>query len=486
MRGEAASFGVDLVLLLGGFGVLSAIGIRPGGLLSALGMAGLAYLAGSAVVPLALTLLLVVGIPFTLETFLVVVLLCVAVGIWRGWGSFTWRWDIGANRQGPWRSWPVDTWVIAAFVAAIAAFAVVGLLNALVEPMVSGDGWTIWARKAQILTEHDSLWSGFFHNPVYAFSHLDYPLQIPIFEAIHSRAAGAFEAPALLSHLWLLLVAFIWAMAYVAHALGRLRPVVWAPILLLVATAPGVWQQANGAVDLPMAMFACVGALAAAIWLRDDDFRVLALGAIMLAAAANTKNEGTAAAIAALVALGLMVLVRKLDWRAFTIAGGFVIVFGIVPWRLWLSHEHIKGDVRTGEVLHPSYLIHQFDRVWPTLKAIGGQLSEQGQWSYLVPLAAVFVLAALVSGLGRRIAVFYLVAFLLTLASFIFVYWVSTYELSWYLETSVSRTVTVLVLFCAAALVHLSGVFLASLGKPLVGSRSLDVDKASRSRSSDP
>jgi hypothetical protein len=48
-------------------------------------------------------------------------------------------------------------------------------------------------------------------------------------------------------------------------------------------------------------------------------------------------------------------------------------------------------------------------------------------------------------------------------------YWVSAYELSWYLETSVPRIVTVLVLICAAAVVHLSGLFLMTLGRPFEG-----------------
>ncbi len=476
MRGEVASFGVDLLILLGGFGILSAIGLRPGGALSAFGMAGLAYLAGSAVIPLALTLLLVLGIPFAVVTFLLVALACIAVGVWRAWGSFDWRPAGVASGLRSWRSWSVDSWVVAAFVVAFAGFAVIGLLNALESPMIEGDAWTIWARKAQVLTEHNKLWLPFYKDPVYAFAHLDYPLQVPIFEAIHLRAAGLFDTQALLGHLWLLLLAFIWAMAYVAHAFGRVRPIVWAPVLLLVATAPAVWQQSSGNADLPMAMFACIGAFAAAIWLRDGDRRVLALAAIMLAAAANTKNEGTAVAVAAIIALGLVVVSRKLDRRAFAFAAGFVVVFGILPWRLWLSHEHIKTDVQTGKILHPGYLIEHFDRVWPTVKAIAMQLAEQGRWAYIFPLASAFVIAALISGLGRRIALFYLVTLILSWASFVVTYWVSLYELSWYLETSVPRIATVLVLLCAAAVVHLSGVFLAALGRPFAehGSRGAD------------
>jgi hypothetical protein len=424
---------------------------------------------------------LVVGIPFTILTFLVAVFACIAVGVRRVWGSIAWWPNSDASmRLSSWRSWSIDTWVIAGFVVAFTGFAVIGLLNALEMPMTEGDAWTIWARKTQLLVEHNSLWLPFFKDPVYAFAHLDYPLQIPIFEAIHSRAAGSFDTQALLGHLWLLLVAFIWAAAYVVHVYGRVRPIVWAPVLLLVATAPAIWQQSSGDADLPMAMFACIGVASAAIWLRTDDGRVLALGAIMLAAAANTKNEGTAAAAAVLIALGAIVLVRKLDWRAFVMAGGFVVVFGILPWRLWVSGQHIKTDVPIGKSVHPGYLIERFDRVWPSIKAIGTQLAEQSRWAYIVPLAAVLVVAALACGLGRRIAAFYLGVFALSFASFIWTYWISAYELSWYLETSVPRITTVLVLICAAAVLHLSGVFVSALGLPFGGQEAGEEEESTR------
>jgi hypothetical protein len=54
----------------------------------------------------------------------------------------------------------------------------------------------------------------------------------------------------------------------------------------------------------------------------------------------------------------------------------------------------------------------------------------------------------------------------LSWASFVWTYWISAYELSWYLETSVPRIATVLVLICAGAVLHISGVFLSALGGP--------------------
>lgn len=466
MRGEIASFCIDVLLAGAGFGVLLAIGLKPRGGLAAVAAAGLAYLVGAAVAPLLLTVLLVLGIPFSLVTFVAVVAVCVLVGVWRAAPTIAAP-AFGRIPAGlrSWRRWTADSWAIVVFVLLFAGFAIVGLLSALEMPMLEGDGWTIWARKAQFLTEHDSLWRPFFENPVYAFSHLDYPIQLPVWEALHSRALGGFEEQTLLGPLWILFVAFIWAAAYLLQVFARVRAIVWAPILLLLATAPAIWQQASGAADLPMAMFVFLAVVSFAVWLVEGDNRVLALGAIMLAAAANTKNEGTAVAIAVLLIAGLIVLLRR-PRRPFLVAGAGVVVAGILPWRAWLSAHGIEGDIPISKAVDPSYLLDRLDRVWPSVKAINAQFAEQGRWVYLIPLAALMIVAAVASRQGRRLAAFYFGCFLVVWLGFIWTYWISPYELSWHLETSVPRVVTVLVLIAAAAVVHIAGVFVAYLTRP--------------------
>jgi hypothetical protein len=64
------------------------------------------------------------------------------------------------------------------------------------------------------------------------------------------------------------------------------------------------------------------------------------------------------------------------------------------------------------------------------------------------------------------VASFYLGCFVVVWLGFVWTYWISPYELSWHLQTSVPRVVTVLVLIAAAAVVHISGVFVAYLSRP--------------------
>lgn len=472
MRADLAPFGVDVLLALAGLAILLAIGVvprRPGSWMAAL---GLAYLTGAAVVPLALTALLAIGAPFTLETFGVVVLVCLGIGAW-GWR----RADEPPPRAAPWwrrpwRSWPAEVWVVGAFVVVFGAFALIGLRSAWVMPLTEWDAWSIWARKAQMLTGHDSLVTGFFASDSYSWVHLDYPIQIPVWEALHFRARGSFETVALLRHFWLFLVAFVWAVAYLLR--DRVRPLVWAPLLLLAAAAPGVWGQLlTGYADVPMAMFVCLGAIALALWLDGGDGRRLALAAVMLAAAANTKNEGLMAAVALLLVAGAIAFGRGMRVRQLGLAAA-VTGAAILPWRIWTAAHHIEGDMPVLKGLNPGYLLDRTERVWPSVEAILHEGGDVGRWRYLLPLAGLVVGAALISGVGRRVATFYLASFLLAAAGFVWSYWISSYPLEWHLQTSAGRVVAVLILIGLAALVHLSGLLLNAFTRQRIASAARD------------
>ncbi len=481
MRADLAPFAVDVLLAFAGLGILVAIRLVPARASAMAAALGLAYLTGASVVPILMIALLVVGVPFALELFVIIVLLCMSIGVFRSQPRSVDRVSPGdAWWRRPWRSWPAEVWVVAAFLVLFGAFALVGMLSAWVMPLNEWDAWSIWARKAQMLTEHDSLIGGFWTSPSYSWIHLDYPLQYPIWEALHFRAAGEFDTQALLRHVWLLLVAFVWATAYMLRE--QVQPVVWAPLLLLAAAAPGVSEQLlTGYADVPMAMFACLGAISLALWLRRGDRRWLAVAAIMLAGAASVKNEGLMAAAALLLAAGAFAWIRRLDLRPFGYAAGAVVV-AILPWRIWLAANGIEGDLPVSKTItDPGYMLDRTDRIWPAIESIADALTDQGRWLYLLPLAALVATVSLVSGIGRRVAGFYLAAFWVAWAGLVWSYWISPNPLDWHLATSASRVVTVLVFICLAAVIHISGILLSALGRrkaPAPGDR--DADSASR------
>lgn len=463
MHADIASFGVDAMLAFAGLWILIGIGLVPLRGLSVLAALGLAYMTGAALVPVVLVALLTIGVPVTLVTFFIVVLACVVAGGFAARNfrvdapqdSALWRW------LRSWRSWPAETWVVAVFVALFGAYAVIGMLGVYESPLVGWDSWSIWARKAQVLTLHDSLFHGFFTNESYSFAHLDYPLAYPVWESLHFRAAGVFDIQDVLRHVWLLLVGSIWALAYLLRE--RVCPIVWAPVLLLALAAPGIsGQLRDGYADVPMALFACLGVVALGMWIDREEAGLLPLATIMLAATANMKNEGLAATLAVLVVGGAIVLAGKLNVKHYAAATGAVVV-SLLPWRIWLAAHGIEGDMPVSKGLDPGYLLDRIDRVGPAIAAINGQFSDPERWLYLLPLATLAVVAAIVSGVGRRVAAFYLGCFLLVWAAFVWSYWISPHNLEWHLATSVDRVVSIPMLVCLAAVLHLSGLLLATL-----------------------
>ena len=78
--------------------------------------------------------------------------------------------------------------------------------------------------------------------PAYASTHQNYPLLLPMLEATWFRFAGTVDTQAVHVELWLLLIGFVWAAAFVLARRGA--PVVtWAPVLMLVAIATGTYSH---------------------------------------------------------------------------------------------------------------------------------------------------------------------------------------------------------------------------------------------------
>jgi hypothetical protein len=465
MRADLAPFALDLLLGFAGLGILVAFRLVPVRATSMVAAFGLAYLTGAALVPLVMSILLVIGIPFNLETYALVTLVCIGLGVYFGWTRSDERSPtLPAWWRRPWRSWPVEIWIVAVFALAFGGFALVGILTAWRVPIIGWDAWAFYARKAEMLTWHDSLISQFWGSSNYTFIMPDYPLQIPVFEALHFRAAGNVDTQAVARHLWLLLVGFVWGAAYLVR--DRVRPIVWAPVLLLVAFAPGVWEQLlTDFTDVPMALFAGMGAIALGLWLNQGDDGgggFLALAAVMLGACANTKNEGLMVAVALLAVAGVVGLVRHLRIRPFLIACGAVVV-AILPWRIWMSAHDIESDLPVSKGLDPGYMLSRTSRIWPSIQTLGHELSDQSRWLYLLPLAVLIVLAALISGTARRVAAFYAASFVVVSAGFVWTYWLSPYPIGWHLENSANRVITVMLFICVAALVHVSGLLLNEL-----------------------
>jgi hypothetical protein len=448
------------LFVVAGQGVLLALGVTRPRVRTLLASTGLAYLAGVASTLLLGVLLLVIGGELTIPVFTIIALLLGAGGL-----ALALRRGRTPERE---RERPhmsrAQMAAIALGCALLIAALLAGLLVAGLRPLSDWDAWSIWGRKAVVLTS-GGLDKRVFAGDPYSFSHLEYPILLPLFESVYFRAMGVADTQAIHATLWLLYVACMGSIAYLGSRFTRIW--VWLPVVLALAFGPAFYGQLlSGYADVPMGLFAAPGVVCFGLWLRERDWRWLALGGLLLGAAANVKNEGLLLMVAVFVAAAIVVAAGR-DWRLLGRLGlgALGVLVAVTPWRLWTAAHDITSSLPISKGLDPSYLSERSSRVGPTLKALLPML-ESGTLSYVVPLALVVVVTGAATRGIRRVAAFYLLAGLGTLASVVWAFVITADGLDWQVATSGSRVIMGLAFVSLAALLHVGGLLDAGPAAP--------------------
>jgi hypothetical protein len=501
VRAEVTPVLVSALYLFPGFGILAGLGLVRPRPMSVVAILGLAYVVGLSAVLIGGTWLLVLGIATSAEVMAILGALIGAAGFAVGIRRRRRGLDSDPSLPSPGiaarlRADGWERWLVLGTGVALLVILVLGLLAASHLLLYEWDAWSIWGRKARMLLEFGSIPVDIFTDPSYAFMHPDYPLLVPLMETTWFRFAGFADTRGLHIQFWLLLVAFAWAASWIVGR--RARSLVWLPVLALLVVTPGVWNQLVVLyADIPMALFLGLGLLLLGSWLDSSSRSELTLAVLLLAAAANTKNEGLVAAAAALVAALVVVLGSSPGaWRTRIRAAVPVLVAGVgvvatvLPWRLWLAAHDIVGDMPIGNGLDPSYLASRTERVRPTVDALVNAMTDQGTWVGFLPLGIGVVLAGLLTAGYRRLAAFYGLAGVLIFGSLVWAYWISPNDLTWHLNTSVTRVIDGLLVAAGVATLHLASRATGGVGPPLAARRrngradvaSSPVDTAGRGR----
>jgi hypothetical protein len=488
MRAELGPFALIAGYCFAGLGVLAALRlVRMSGRGVAAGL-GLAFVVGVALISLMEIWLLSFGASIGIAALAVLAALIGGGGFvvaWRRAGSprpslrrsdgegaprtraSASRWSAARARRSM-RRLGADRWTAIVVIGALAIFAVLSFRWALVQPLQVWDSWSIWARKGTLLYDYGHIPTAFFTSQSNILPHPDYPLLVPVYESSWFHAVGAANTQNLHVWFWFLFAGFLWATAYLASRVAR--PLAWAPLVGLIAVTPAIWNQLMTMyADVPMGLFLMLGVLSLGIWLTGRRPRDLALSAILLAAAASTKNEGLTAVVSVLVVAVVFALVmapqelsrlRALRPLGFAIAG---VVAALAPWRLWLSAHHIEGEMPVSKALSPSFLLSHTGRIGPSFNALFSEVANQGSWAYLLPIAIALLIAGLATPRLRSIAGFYGLATVGAGVLILWAYEVTPRELNWLIFTSASRTVVGPMMVAIAGTFHLAGALTRNL-----------------------
>jgi hypothetical protein len=423
--------GANLLIVVVGLGALPLLGVARSWR-ELLSRCGLAYICGLVIVGIVSAHLALVHVSVGWIGLSVLAAGALVVLVWRLHGTG----PIRLARPG---------WVDLAGLAVFAALVIEYARAFRVAPLNRYDAWAIWALKGHALYAFGWADPAVFAGTSYRFANLDYPLLLPSLEAIDFRAMGAFDTRLLHVQFLLFLVAAV--LALVALLRDLVPPVVLWSSVLAVALAPAVFDQLLTAyADIPLALVFGVGVAAIARWLKTDERWSLVLATLCFAGALLTKNEGSLVVFG--VYLGLLVVARHRRRAVLTAAA--VDVALLVPWRIYVAVHHIH-DINYSFLNSFDYgHIHGRAGVGPiAFRTLGNQMVDPGQWGLLVPIAAAIAAVALVTG-PRTLPLF---AVLWTLVSWLglsWIYVISHYEYSYYLDSTKERVVASIVLGLAA------------------------------------
>lgn len=446
-----AVLAVPGMALLYGTGLVSRIRDLPAAV-------GPAYLFGVATVITTMIVLMCAGLPGRLPLLaMVTAVLTVAFAAPRALAALRGRPTAAAtepDRPGGGRG---ETWGWWLAILALVLFFAVGA-SAFEKLPVGGDAATIWTIKSIALFHHGGELDGFFTGANPGPARLDYPILQPLLESVFYRTMGGEQVQRFHTALWILYAAFVWTAGWLLRRRGIPRLAVIGPVFALAVAPAATKFLATGYADMTVALFAAAGALCIGIWFDGAPARFALLGGVMLAAAANTKNEGQLAAVAVLVAAAAVVAFsREHRWRDWLGMAG-VVAAGSLPWIAWRSSHDLENvDARgLSESLDWSFLVDRLDRLSTIFGELFLQIGSQGNWIWAVPTFLALAIICLAKGTARPAAAFYLTAGVVMFLGLVWVYWTGHPEIGLWLRSSADRTVAGVAFVAAMGALHLA------------------------------
>ena len=431
----AGLLGANALIVCVGLGVLPWLGVARSWR-ELLSRCGLAYLCGLVVTGILAAHLALVHVSFGWLELALAAAVSVVSGVWHLRGS-----------ERP--VWTRPRWPAMGAAAALAALLVEYARAFAVAPLNRYDAWAIWALKGHALYAFGWADPAVFAGSEYRFANLDYPLLLPSLEALDFHAMGAFDTRLVHVQFLLLLVAALAALGTVLA--GRVSALVLWLLLGAVALAPAVFDQLLTAyADLPLALVFAVGVAAAARWLVTDERWSLAVATLCFAGALLLKNEGALFVAAAFAGLFAAAYGR---WRMLAVALAVDVVL-LLPWKLYVRAHDLR-DINYS--LTDTFDVHHVGGrlgVGPiAFRTLGREMADPRQWGLLAPLFVVLLVFAAARG-ARSLALFGAVTVLLSWLGLSWIYVISHFEYSSYLDSTKSRVVASVVL-AAAALIPL-------------------------------
>ena len=369
---------------------------------------GLGYMVGVALLGIVLSIELVVGVPFSFLTIVLTgaafVLVAVAV----------------RRPVGRWRPPPPETGTSGAGLVAVAfGTLIIVYFEALFRAgrlagLSAWDAWAFWVPKAKAIYFFGGLDEQFFRE----LANPTYPPLVPALEASAFHFMGSADAVTLHVQFW------FFACGFVAAVAGLLAPrvpalLLWPFVLLMLVAPRVVGRSLDPQADFLLDYFFALAALLVALWLVEREPWLLASASVFMGAALLAKRDGQLLVACILVAALVGSLRQwKFAWPRLGLAAAVAAAIAI-PWRVWFTSRDLTGELPSAGLLA---LVDYPDRGWPAFESVITVLFAYELWLVVVPLVAVAVVLAFVSG-ARVLPAYALTLYALAIAGFTWVLW---------------------------------------------------------------
>jgi hypothetical protein len=371
---------------------------------------GLAFLYGSGCVFLAMFVLSLLHVRWTVMT-VTVVLVAGLLGCWVARQRQPTQQPSNRATQQPVR----PHWLDVPTALSMIGFA----LFATAAPLWEWDFWAIWGLKAKQFLGSGGIDWRFLQSPWNTFVHPDYPLLVPLNFDFVALLNGGW------SDRWLGLLSVAWAAALLLIVRGlAAEETSTVPAALVTLTIAGLAaSRYPGLAEGPVIAFGAAGVLLARRALQENDAAAWRHAAILLGFAACTKNEGIALLVSVVIAL-LIVRPRQVFrlWPAAAIA---------VPWLILRVTHYLPTDIAGGSAF--GRVMYRIPYAGEILMYLAGHLYERWFWASIL-LGLLIAPAA-----ARRREGFVMLATLVQLCWYIASYFATPHDARWHVATSWPR-----------------------------------------------
>ena len=320
--------------------------------------------------------------------------------------------------------------------AVILSMFLIVLGDSLFMPVYNGDAYAIWVLKAKVLF-YEGFGSNYFHNPNLGYSHLDYPLLIPmLISGVYSILGSADDSYGKIIYpfIYLLFVGLVFSAARRKLDLERslLLTALFASIPALVR-----WSG-TGTADMALTFFYAGSIFHLIIFLERKNTYDLLLSAFYSCLCILTKNEGLPLALINIFTfIAFYSFPNKDIKRLFTYIS--VMLIPCIPWFIF-SQDIPKIHENSLAIINLTDFVKNIMRLKIIIPELLKEYFNIQSWGIFWILTAVLSLACWKHLKNKTVSMLSLL-FILHTSLYVFIYLVYPSSLKWILSTTLERLI---------------------------------------------